>query len=175
VDIGPLVQDAVGLLETTLPTTARIALTVDPETPAVLADPAEIEQLVLNLVSNAVQAATESAAVTIAIGRLEASPEQVRSEPDLRVGLYATICVTDSGVGMDRTTTRRVFEPFFTTKAPAEAAGLGLSVVHGIVTRLGGTIRVWSERGVGSRFEVFVPASTGVDTGPSGHEPPRVP
>jgi signal transduction histidine kinase len=100
------------------------------------------------------------------VGRLEASPELVRSEPDLAAGLYATISVTDRGSGMDDATRRRVFEPFFTTKAPGEGTGLGLSVVHGIVTRHGGKIRVWSERGVGSRFEVYFPASSVAATMP---------
>lgn len=158
VSLGPLVQEATGLLQATLPAGILITLTVDPDTPTVLADPTEIQQVVINLVSNAAQAVTGHSTVEIAVGRFDASPELVRSEPDMLVGPYATISVTDRGSGMDDTTKRRVFEPFFTTKAPGEGTGLGLSVVHGIVTRQGGKIRVWSERGVGSRFDVYFPA-----------------
>ncbi len=158
--LGPLVEDAVGLLQATLPDGVLIALTVDPDTPTVLVDPTEIQQIVINLLSNAVAAVTGHATVEIAVARLDASPERVLSEPDLRVGPYATISVTDHGTGMDEATKRRVFEPFFTTKAPNEGAGLGLSVVHGIVTSQRGTIRVWSQPNVGSRFDVYLPAST---------------
>ena len=157
VKVGPIVQEAAGLLQATLPATVQIALTLDPDTPIVLADPTEIQQIVLNLVANAAQAVTGHATVEIAVERFDASPERADSESDLRVGLYAAISVTDRGSGMDDATKRRVFEPFFTTKATGGGTGLGLSVVHGIVTRLGGTIRVWSERGVGSRFEVYLP------------------
>lgn len=156
--LGPIVQEIAGLLEATLPAGVLIAVTVDPDTPAVLADAAEIRQIVLSLVSNAVQAVTLPSTVEIAVRRFDASPDLVRSEPDILAGPYATISVTDRGAGMDEMTKRRVFEPFFTTKAPSEGTGLGLSVVHGIVTRRRGRIRVWSERGVGSRFDVYLPS-----------------
>jgi PAS domain S-box-containing protein len=159
VSLGPIVQEATRLLQATLPTTVQIALTIDPDAPIVLADPTQILQVVINLVSNAAQAVAGHATVEIAVGQLDVSSERVQFEPDLAVGSYAMISVTDRGSGMDDTTRRRVFEPFFTTKAPGEGTGLGLSVVHGIVTGHGGRIRVQSEPGVGSRFEVYFPAS----------------
>jgi two-component system cell cycle sensor histidine kinase/response regulator CckA len=76
----------------------------------------------------------------------------------MRVDPDATIGVADRGARMDDTARRKIFEPLFTTKAPGEGTGLGLSVVHGIVARQGGMIRIWSERGVGSWFEVYFPA-----------------
>ncbi|OFV90069.1 MAG: hypothetical protein A3H95_16930 [Acidobacteria bacterium RIFCSPLOWO2_02_FULL_64_15] len=160
VSVGPIVEEVAGILQATLPDGILIALTVDPNTPTVLANATEVQQIVINLVSNAAQAVTGDTTIEIAVGGFDASPELVRSEPDMTVGPYAAISVTDRGSGMDDTTKRRVFEPFFTTKAPGEGTGLGLSVVHGILSRHRGTIRVSSEPGAGSRFEVYLPAAT---------------
>jgi hypothetical protein len=96
--------------------------------------------------------------IEVSLDRFDATPEFAHAEPEVVAGLYARLTVSDSGPGMDATTRRRLFEPFFTTGEPATTAGLGLSVVHGVTRRHGGAIRVWSERGAGTRMELYFPA-----------------
>jgi two-component system, NtrC family, sensor kinase len=113
-----------------------------PGLPQVLADPHQLVQVVVNLVVNAIQAMPHGGQVTI-----EAALE----------GDHVVVAVEDQGAGMTPETVERVFEPFFTTKDVGEGTGLGLAVVHGIVTAHGGHMRVHSELGKGSRFEVCLP------------------
>jgi signal transduction histidine kinase len=80
---------------------------------------------------------------------------------------YARISVADTGCGMDAATVSKIFDPFFTTKPPGEGTGLGLSMVHGIVERYGGTIEVQSEVGRGTTFEIFLPLSDTRETVPA--------
>lgn len=120
----------------------EIRQSVDPDLLEILADPNQLYQVLVNLVVNAIQAMPKG-------GRL--SLETHAS------GDYAILAVEDQGVGMTPQALRRIFEPFFTTKDAGEGTGLGLWVVHGIVTSHGGTIRVRSEPGKGSRFEVRLP------------------
>jgi two-component system NtrC family sensor kinase len=113
-----------------------------PGLPEILADPNQLHQVLVNLVVNAMQAMPRGGPLTI-----ETSVE----------GSEVILAVEDEGVGMDPDVVQRIFEPFFTTKDVGVGTGLGLSVVHGIVTAHGGSIRVRSEPGAGSRFEVHLP------------------
>lgn len=155
----PVVEEAVGLLRTTLASTLQLDCQCSPDTPNVLADPMQLQQIVVNLCINAAQAmAGRSGSVTVRAGAVTLPPRG-RAGPDLPPGDYARITVSDQGVGMDAATAGRIFEPFFTTKPVGEGTGLGLSVVHGIVHAHGGAITVQSEPGKGSTFEVYLPAT----------------
>jgi PAS domain S-box-containing protein len=155
----PVVEEAVGLLRTTLASTLQLDCQCSPDTPNVLADPMELQQVVVNLCINAAQAMTGRSGSVIVRTAAVTLPEHGRAGPDLAPGDYARIAVSDQGVGMDAATAGRIFEPFFTTKPVGEGTGLGLSVVHGIVHAHGGAITVQSEPGIGSTFEVYLPAT----------------
>jgi PAS domain S-box-containing protein len=134
--------------------------------PNVVADPAQLDQVVLNLVANARDAMPDGGKLRIETFTTELKhPEQL---PPLAPGRYATLRVSDGGHGMNRETQERVFEPFFTTKDAGVGTGLGLATVYGIVKQHGGHIVVESAPGAGSSFSVYLPAS---GEPLSGHEP----
>src|SRR6478736_379036 len=145
-DMEPLLRRLVGeRIET------RFALSAEPL--FVLADPAQLEQVLVSLVSNARDAMPDG-------GELRVSSESVELQlPSAThgAGRYALFRIEDTGVGMDRETLRRAFDPFFSTKAPGFGTGLGLATVHGIVEQNGGCVTVESEPGKGSRFAVYLP------------------
>jgi two-component system NtrC family sensor kinase len=125
--------------------------------PEVVADAAQLQQVVTNLVVNAVQASPQSSVVQVG---LRSAPAMRRpsngSDPEHPRG-FACITVSDHGSGMGEGTLERIFEPFFTTKDVGEGTGLGLAVAYGIVQEHGGFITVESKLGEGSRFEVYLP------------------
>jgi two-component system, cell cycle sensor histidine kinase and response regulator CckA len=112
------------------------------------------EQVILNLVVNARDALPEGGRLTLATRREDVDADQAASLR-LRPGRYAVLSVTDTGTGMDPKIRDQVFEPFFTTKA--QGTGLGLSTVYGIVKQAGGAVHLWSEKGVGTSFDVYFP------------------
>ena len=123
----------------------------------VRADRGQIEQAVLSLVVNAIEAMPDGG--TLRVGLTRCALDEVGSrERDLdRPGLYAVLEVEDDGCGMDEATRGRVFEPFFTTKGAGRGSGLGLSTLYGIAKRNAGSVTLWSEAGRGSRFRVHLP------------------
>jgi two-component system, cell cycle sensor histidine kinase and response regulator CckA len=124
----------------------------------VLADPGQIEQVVLNLVLNARDAIQERGKVRIETGvRVSAPYEQGWNGPPVPHGSYVILAVSDDGTGMDGEVRERIFEPFFTTKDQGSGSGLGLSTVYGIVRQSGGWIQVHTQPGEGSRFEIYLP------------------
>lgn len=152
--IQAVINEAMGLLRGALPATIRIHEDIDPMCPAILGDPTEVHQIVMNICMNAYHAMRERGGV------LSLSLQECRIEddlPDLPAGSYAVLHVGDTGHGMDETTLSRVFEPYFTTKKREEGTGLGLATAHGIVTAYGGAIRVESEVGAGSTFHIYLP------------------
>ena len=137
----------------------RVELAVEPAAgvPRVKADRALLEQVLTNLVTNSREAMTQGGRLTLAVRIEELEPGAVRARADVAPGTYAVLRVTDTGVGMDAETRRRMFEPFFTTKPLGRGAGLGLAAVYGFVTQLGGFVEVDSTPGQGTTVALFLP------------------
>ncbi len=148
-NMADVVAEALAMLRATTPATITLTSDIRP-VPTFLGDPTQIHQVVVNLVTNAMQAIGAGAG-TISVTLSPVADAAERQTQAIR------LVVSDTGIGMDDATAQRIFEPFFTTKGVGEGTGLGLSVVHGIVTSHGGTIRVESHPGHGSRFIVELP------------------
>jgi len=125
----------------------------------VMTDPTQMHQVLMNLATNAYHAMGDSGVLEIGLRQVEVSGGKVNGDivtlPD---GGYVVLEVTDNGAGMDALTLKRIFEPYFTTKDMEKGAGLGLSMVHGIVGAHHGEIKVSSEPGRGTRFRIYLPA-----------------
>lgn len=150
-----LVRDSEPILRRLLGKQVALELALAPATSRVLADPTQLEQVLLNLVTNASHAVGERGAVTIATSTLEVS-EHLALEADVPCGRYETLTVTDTGCGIDEEVLPRIFDPFFSTKGDG-GTGLGLATVYGIVRESGGGILVSTERGAGTSFRVLLP------------------
>jgi two-component system, cell cycle sensor histidine kinase and response regulator CckA len=155
-DLNSLVEEMSEMLLGVLREEMQFAVKLDPGTGCISADPGQIEQVIMNLVVNARDAMPRGGKLTLETAAVEvASKENLSSS--LSPGSYVTLSVSDTGVGMDAETRSHIFEPFFTTKSKEEGTGLGLSVVYNIVRGIGGHVRVNSEPGRGSTFQVFLP------------------
>lgn len=158
-DIRPVIDETVHLLRATLP--ARVSLNVEyaPGLPGVIADRTELEQVIVNLCTNAWQAMDEKDGhIRILVDQLEINGFSLPATAELKPGTYIRLAISDDGAGMDSATASRIFEPFFSTKESGKGIGLGLSVVHGIVVGSGGAISVQSQPGHGTTFTVHLPA-----------------
>ena len=161
IDLASVVEETGRLLRATLPARVSLEVACAPGTPAVLADATQIEQVLINLAANAMQA------IGNASGTVGIRLDSVRVDAAERVRLT----VTDTGPGMAAAVRERIFEPFFTTKPVNEGTGLGLSVVHGIVHAHEGSIEVESAPGHGATFTILLPAAC-AEAGPARDAPP---
>ena len=153
---APLIRESLGLLRASLPSTIVIKKELQAEDVMILADATQLQQVVLNICTNAFQAMQElGGELTI---RLEEVPfAENAHHATLPTDRLLRLSVEDTGPGMEPDVVNRIFDPFFTTKEPGKGTGMGLSVVHGILRDLGGEIRVDSTPGKGTIFTVFLP------------------
>jgi PAS domain S-box-containing protein len=156
--LRPLVDEAIALLRATLPASVKLETALADVPLYARVDGAQVQQLVLNLCTNAWQALPgQQGRVRIGLDRVDGATP------------WARLRVEDDGVGMNEATRGRIFEPFFTTKAVGQGTGLGLAVVHGIVSASGGSIEVQSHMGEGTRFDILLPLAT-AEAAPAGGE-----
>lgn len=151
VDLSAAIDNLLPLLRATLGSAHTIDLEPAGHAGYVLMDVSQLERVVLNLVINARDAMPQGGRISITVDAVEVA------DGEYPPGNYARIVVRDSGRGMDSATRARIFEPYFTTKAAGEGNGLGLSVVHRIVDRVGGFVHVESAVGKGTTFRVYLP------------------
>ncbi|XVJ68898.1 MAG: response regulator [Rhizobacter sp.] len=154
----PLLNETAELLRTTLPAGVRLEVSLTRTPLHVRADATQIQQVLMNLCTNAWHAMTRGVGVVqVMLSEDTRDPVCGRGRVSAHAERFAHLCVSDDGCGMDQATQARIFEPFFTTKPVGKGTGLGLSVVHGIVTGAGGWISVDSTPGVGTAFHVYLP------------------
>jgi len=151
IDVAQVVHEMVPLLRASLPSAVTLQVAVDPASVFITAERSQVEQVLLNLVLNARDAMPDGGELTIAL-RVHAH------------GAQALLAVRDSGTGMDDSVKARMFEPFFSTKGIGASAGLGLAVVYGVVTQIGGTITVQSAPGHGTALEITLPIAMDTPT-----------
>lgn len=158
VDLQHIVQEALGMVRATLPSTIEIRSILVIDSAVIFADPTQIHQVIMNLCTNAEQAMREEGGVlSIAVTSREVTEGSIHAFPGLQPGTYLQLSIQDSGKGMPGHVLDRIFEPFFTTKELGQGTGLGLAVVHGIIVGHEGHISVKSVVGQGTTFTILFP------------------
>lgn len=171
VRVGLVAKEAVKFLRATIPSTIEIKARIDEKSGAVLANAVELHQIIMNLCTNAQHAIGDQAGLLeVEVKNTEIDLAQRNDLIDLEIGSYVRTSVRDTGYGMTPDVVKRIFDPYFTTKEKGVGTGLGLAVVHGIVKKYGGAIKVESEAGKGTTFHIYLPKAD--ITAPIRTEPP---
>jgi PAS domain S-box-containing protein len=170
--LAPLVKETTNLLRSTLPATTEIRLEIKTEEDTVVADPTQIQQVLMNLATNASQSMGEEGVMTVCLANVRFDTQNALPDPGLRIGEYLVLSIKDTGKGIDESIRQRIFEPFFSTKELGQGTGLGLSVVYGIVKTYEGAITVNSVPGKGAVFRVFLPKGHVTYAEETSHETP---
>lgn len=159
-DLRTVLANMSGMLRRLIGEDVQLVTSPKGEPVSMVADPGQIEQVLLNLVVNARDAMPRGGALTIETEVVLVEPGHPDARSGMAPGRYALLAVHDTGHGMDHATQQRVFEPFFTTKPTGTGTGLGLSTVYGIVKQWGGHLRLQSEPGLGTTFRIYFPVAT---------------
>ncbi|MDA0990508.1 MAG: ATP-binding protein [Verrucomicrobia bacterium] len=158
VRLTPIIKEVLNLQRAALNKNITIHKVFNATTDIVIADPSQIHQVIMNLCTNAAHAMqTRGGELEVTLSDFLLKASQATEFPNLEAGRYVILSVRDTGKGIDAATGERLFEPFFTTKPRGEGTGMGLAVVHGIVTSLGGAITFDSTLGVGTVFHIILP------------------
>ena len=156
-NLNDIVTDMGKMLRRLIGEDIELLTIVQPNLEAINADPAQLQQIIMNIAINARDAMPKGGKFILETGNVVLDREYAREHPTVQPGLYAMLAFSDNGIGMDEETRARIFEPFFTTKKQGKGTGLGLSTVYGIVKQSGGHIWTYSEPGKGTTFKIYFP------------------
>ncbi|RMD90592.1 MAG: PAS domain S-box protein [Calditrichaeota bacterium] len=159
INLNDVIHDVLKILKPVIGKDIKINTQLFSELQPILADPAQIQQVIMNLCVNARDAMQEGGQLTIATRHVHASQIKTLIEKSDKSSYYVELSISDTGIGMDASTLEHIFEPFFTTKEEGKGTGLGLSVVYGIVQQHHGHMEVSSEVGKGTTFKIYFPVS----------------
>lgn len=157
--LNGIVESVAKLLERTIPKMISLELVLSDGLQTISADPAQLEQVLMNLAVNAKHAMPKGGKLRFETCNTELDADYCRMHPDVEPGDYVMLSVTDTGCGMDEETMARIFEPFFTTRSPDKGTGLGLAMVYGIVQKHEGHLLCYSEVGEGTVFKIYLPVA----------------
>ncbi|MEA2102437.1 MAG: PAS domain S-box protein [Thermodesulfobacteriota bacterium] len=158
IPIHLVLREALHLLRASIPATIELVQNIDPASGTIFADPTQIHQMIMNLITNAFQAIEDQKGIIgITLKRVHVDAEFAMNHLNLHEGEYLNLIISDTGKGMDLHTKEKMFYPFFTTKGKNKGSGLGLAMVHGIVSELKGAITVHTQKNIGTTLSVFLP------------------
>lgn len=156
--LQPVLGECLKMLRSTLPATIAFREDIAMDCGQVMADPIQIQQILINLCTNAAHAMEGGGGtLEVSLREIGVNPGDTLAGQDFRPGKYLRLVVSDTGCGMDKATLERIFEPYFTTKEQGKGTGIGLALVHGIVKEHGGHLSVYSEPGQGTTFSLYFP------------------
>lgn len=161
VDLGALVGGCAGALRQTVGEAVEVAIAGPPSPPVALVDPAQLQAALIGLAANARDAMPCGGRLTVEVSEARLDADYAQTYPEVRAGRYASITVSDTGVGMSADVRQRAFEPFFTTRPHGAGAGLGLSTIYGFVKQSGGHIQLYSEPERGTCLRIYLPLAGG--------------
>jgi PAS domain S-box-containing protein len=164
VNVQAVIEETLELLGASLPADIRLRRHLDAGDAAVIGDATYLQQVAMNLCTNAIHAMEHGGVLDVCLDRVQVVERRALSRGFVSVGAYVRLIVGDTGTGIPPAVMERMFDPFFTTKGVGEGTGLGLSLVHGIVAELGGAIGVETSAGIGSRFEIWLPVAGDAET-----------
>jgi signal transduction histidine kinase/ActR/RegA family two-component response regulator len=165
-DPAPIVKEGLKLMRATLPQNVRLQASIDGPGAPILANPTSLHQILMNLCRNATQAVAETGGeVRVRLERTALEADAPSNPPGLAAGPYARLAVTDDGPGISPAAQERIFDPFYTTREPGSGSGMGLAVVHGIVSDLGGAVTLDSRQGGGTTVTVLLPLDVEAEAG----------
>jgi len=157
-NIVSIVKESLKLLRSSIPTSIEIHRNISADIDTILADPTQINQVLINLCTNANHAMPDGGIIDVILKSVELNENVTAQYPDLNPGRYVSLTVSDTGHGIPKEDMDRIFDPYYTTKDVGKGTGMGLAVVHSIVKEHNGIITVKSEPGKGTTFTIFFPA-----------------